>query len=128
MEEKTNFKTVDEYIASFPENIREGLILMRETIVKAAPNAKEVISYKMPAYKLNGMLVYFAAFKDHYSLFAMPKANDVFKDRLKPYKQSKGTIQFPFGEPLPTDLISEIVKYRVIENQDNAFMKKLKGL
>jgi len=109
-------KNIDEYIESFPEEIRRPLRQVREAIRKAAPDAEEVISYRMPAYKLNGMLVYFAAFKDHISLFATASARAEFPEELSFYKGGKGTIQFPAGKPLPLGLITKIVKFRVAEN------------
>jgi uncharacterized protein YdhG (YjbR/CyaY superfamily) len=115
-------KDIGEYIDSFPEEIRAPLRQIRETIRKAAPDAEEVISYRMPAYKLNGMLVYFAAFKDHISLFATASAREAFPEELSLYKGGKGTIQFPYNNPLPLDLITRIVRFRVAGN-----MAKIKG-
>ena len=109
-------KTVDDYLAALPEDARATLEKIRKTIRAAAPRATEGISYQMPMYKHHGMVMGFAAFKDHCSLF--PGANPVatFKDELKAYKTSKGTIQFPIGKPLPAALVKKIVKARVVEN------------
>jgi uncharacterized protein YdhG (YjbR/CyaY superfamily) len=112
----TNFKNIDEYIASFPPETSEILEKIRMTIKEAAPEAMEVISYQMPAYKLKGILVYFAAFKNHISFFPTASAVEVFKEELTEYKCSKGTIQFAKGQTIPYDLISKIVKFRVAEN------------
>jgi uncharacterized protein YdhG (YjbR/CyaY superfamily) len=114
---------IDEYIDRQPENIRATLEILRQTIHKAAPDAEEVISYQMPAFKFHGILVYFAAFKNHYSLFAMPKAIQEFKTKLKPYEFSKGTIRFPQAIPVPIELITEIIEFKVRENLAKARLK-----
>ncbi len=116
MERKKGFKTVDEYIASFPENIQKILQDLRKVIREAAPQAKEVISYQMPAFKQNGILVWFSAFKNHIGFFPTALGVEAFKEKLTNYETSKGTIRFPINEPIPFDLVKEIVKYRV--NQD----------
>lgn len=115
--EKTNFKTIDDYIHSFPDDDQKILQEIRQTILKAAPGAEEVISYQMPTFRLNGILVHFAAFKNHFSLFPTPSAIVAFRDRLTGYKTSKGTIIFPKNSPIPYDLIAEIVAFRVKENE-----------
>jgi uncharacterized protein YdhG (YjbR/CyaY superfamily) len=112
----TGFKTIDEYIATFPPNIQAILQQIRATIHKAAPDAEETISYQMPAFKQNGVLVYFAAFKNHIGFFPTAQGIEAFKDKLAAYKTSKGTIQFPLDRPLPLDLIAEIVRFRVKTN------------
>ena len=89
---------------------------MRQTIKKAAPEAQEVISYNMPAYKYYGMLVYFAAYKNHIGFYATPTGHSEFKEELSVYKQGKGSVQFPLSKPLPLDLILRIVQFRVKEN------------
>jgi uncharacterized protein YdhG (YjbR/CyaY superfamily) len=125
--EKSNksFSTIDEYILLQPEEVRPGLDEIRQVIKKNAPEAEETISYQMPAFKFHGILVYFAAFKNHYSLFPASRVIEVFKPKLKEYSISKGTIQFPFGKPLPVELIAEIVTYRVKENLEKIQMKDL---
>lgn len=115
--QSTGFKNIDEYIATFPLNIQTLLCQLRATIHEAAPEAEETISYQMPAFKQNGVLVYFAAFKDHIGFFPTPLGIEAFTDRLSGYKTSKGTIQFPLNQPLPLDLVKEIVKARVLQNQ-----------
>ncbi len=112
------FKNIDEYIPGFPVDIQIILRQIRETIHKAAPNAEEVISYNMPAFKQNGVLVYFAAFKNHIGFFPTSSPIVVFKKELTGYKTSKGTIQFPLDKPMPLSLIKKIVKYRVKENSE----------
>jgi uncharacterized protein YdhG (YjbR/CyaY superfamily) len=108
--------TVDGYIAGYPEDVQKKLAQMRGTIKRAAPGAEEVISYSMPAYKLNGMLVWFAAHTNHLGLYPRGSGIETFKDELADYKCSKGTIQFPLNKPLPLALITKIVKFRVKEN------------
>jgi uncharacterized protein YdhG (YjbR/CyaY superfamily) len=117
--------TIDEYIAGQPIAIRPILKKLREIVNKNAPGAQEVISYGMPAYKLHGMLLYFSAFTNHYSLFAFPSAIIAFKDKLKGYELSKGTIRFPLDKPVPVKLITEIVKFKVNENIQKHQMKEL---
>lgn len=107
---------IDEYIAGFPAATQKMLNQMRSTIKKAAPKAEEIISYKMPAYKLNGMLVYFAGYKNHIGFYAVPSGIAKFKKELSVYKGAKGSVQFPLTQPLPVELITKIVKFRVEEN------------
>ncbi len=108
-------KTIDEYIARYPENIREILVKVRKTIKEAAPEAAETISYSMPAFRLNGVLVYFAAFKDHIGFFPTASGVKAFEKDLSGYNISKGTIRFPLDKPIPYDLITKIVRFRVKE-------------
>ena len=107
---------VDQYISGFSDETQTKLIQLRQLIKETAPQAVEVISYGMPGYKLEGMLVWFAAAKNHIGFY--PKANvlEVLKDELTGYKCSKGTVQFPLSAPLPVDLIKKIVQFRVEEN------------
>ena len=112
----TGFKTIDEYIASFPKNIQTTLQELRQAIREAAPQAEETISYQMPAFKQNGILVYFAAFKNHIGFFPTATGVEIFKDKLAAYETSKGTIRFPIDQPLPLELIKEIVRFRVKES------------
>lgn len=110
-------KTIDEYIFLQPKEVQVYLQKLRQTIKSAAPNAEETISYKMPAFRYHGMLVYFAAFKNHYSLFpANGSIIATMNEELKKYKTGKGTIQFTYGKPLPVALIKKIVKARVQQN------------
>lgn len=110
------FKNTDEYIAQQPAEIRETLQELRETIKNAAPDAEEVISYGMPAYKQNGPLVYFAAYKNHIGFYPTSSGIEDFKNEITAYKSSKGAIQFPIDKPLPLDLVSRIVKSRIERN------------
>ena len=114
---------VDVYLDALPEPQKKALTHLREIIKETAPTAEEVISYGMPAYKYHGMLVYFAAFKKHCSLFAVN--NDVFEEELQDYEISKGTIQFSPEKPLPDDLIRKIVQYRMRANEENAVLKQM---
>jgi uncharacterized protein YdhG (YjbR/CyaY superfamily) len=115
---KANFKTVDEYISAQPETAQAVLRLVRSTLRKALPGAEEVISYKIPAYKLHGGIVlYFAVWKQHYSLYpAGERMVAAFKDQLASYKVSKGTIRFPLSEPVSVKLIERVAKFRAKES------------
>ncbi len=114
---KKVFKTIDEYIATFPKHVQSILQELRQVIKEVAPEAEEGISYQMPAFKLNGYLVYFAAWKNHIGFYgATNSAIELFKDELSGYEISKGTIKFPLDKPIPFDLVRKIVKYRVKEN------------
>jgi uncharacterized protein YdhG (YjbR/CyaY superfamily) len=119
-EMKTNFKSVDEYVASKPEGVQSVLNRVRTTIRKAVPEAEETISYKIPAYKLRGnRMLFFAGWKQHYSLYpATARLVEAFQDDLAPYEVSKGTIRFPLAEPIPTKLIGRIAKFRAKEVSD----------
>jgi len=113
---KKGFTSIDEYIKDFPPETQKKLEQIRTIIREAAPDAKEKISYQMPAFTFNGNLVYFAAFRSHIGFYPTPSGIEAFKDELKGYKNAKGSVQFPIDKPLPLDLISRIVKYRVEEN------------
>ena len=119
-----NIATIKQYISLQPKEVQKGLKELHQLVKKAAPMAEEVISYGMPAFKLHGMLLYFAAAKEHYGLYTMPGAIVVFQERLKGYGTSKGTIRFPFGKPLPKKLITDIVRFRVKENLQREALKK----
>lgn len=116
MRKQVKQKDVDGYIKEFPNEVKIMLKQLRSIIKKSAPKAEEVISYSMPAYKYHGMLVYFAANKNHIGLYPMPSAIIKFKKELSKYKTAKSTVQFPIGEKLPLGLIAKIIKFRVIEN------------
>lgn len=118
-------RDIDEYFAGFPEDVQAKLERIRKTIKKAAPNAEETISYKMPTFNLNGKyLVYFAAYKKHIALYPTPVGNPEFEEEIAAYKSGKGTLQFPLDKPIPFDLIRKIVKYRVRENLAAAAKEK----
>jgi uncharacterized protein YdhG (YjbR/CyaY superfamily) len=109
-------KNIDDYAGRFPKEVQQLLKNMRLAIKKAAPQAKETISYGIPAFTLNGMLVWFAAFKSHIGFYPRASAIAAFKKELSAYKRAKGSVQFPFDEPLPLALVSRIVKFRVQQN------------
>ena len=118
-------KTVDEYLSLFPEQHQQALGVIRKTIKESAPLAEETISYGMPAYRMNGVLAYFGGFKNHCSFF--PAGSALIKqygEELKPYKISKGTIQFPIDKPIPVALIKRMVKERMKQNLEKEKAKK----
>jgi uncharacterized protein YdhG (YjbR/CyaY superfamily) len=119
-------ETIDEYIAGFPADIQVILQKIRKTIKDAAPDAQEAISYQMPTFKLHGNLVHFAGYKNHIGFYPVPSGIEKFKAELSVYKQGKGSVQFPLDQPIPYDLISRIVKFRVEENMNKAAGKKKK--
>lgn len=110
---------IDQYIETFPSNVQVVLKQLREIIRNAAPEAEEVISYKMPAYKQNGMLVYFAGYKNHIGFYPTGTGIEAFKEEFTPYKWSKGAVQFPIDKPLPVELITRIVQFRIKYNIDH---------
>lgn len=109
------FATVDDYLASFPADVRKKLEEIRKTIRKAAPKAEESIAYGMPAYKQNGAVMYFAGYKTHIGIYPRSAA---FKKELEKYEGGKGTVKLKLDEPLPLKLISDMVKYQVIKNTE----------
>lgn len=119
-ENKITFESIDEYISNFPPNVQEILTTLRKVIKESAPDAKERISWQMPTFALHGNLVHFAAHKKHIGLYPGASGIEVFKNKLSEYKSSKGAVQFPIERPLPYELISEIVRYRVAENTKEA--------
>lgn len=116
MHKQDAFETVDDYIAAQPEVNQHLLQALRETILKAAPEAEEMISYQMPAYKLHGVLVYFAGYKNHIGFYPTGSGVSAFLSELTDYKTSKGAVQFPLTKKLPLALIRKMVKHRVQEN------------
>jgi uncharacterized protein YdhG (YjbR/CyaY superfamily) len=117
-------KNVDEYLAAVPKEARAALEKLRWTIKAAAPMATETISYQMPMYKHHGMLVGFAAFKNHCSLFPGSGVMDAYKKELKDYETSKGTIRFTIDKPLPATLVKKLVRDRIKQNEAHAKKKK----
>jgi uncharacterized protein YdhG (YjbR/CyaY superfamily) len=116
-------QTVEDYIRTYPAEVKKVLTNLREIIKKAAPNAEEVISYNMPAFRLEGMLVWYAGYKHHVGFYPKPSAIEAFKEHLSAYKLSKGTVQFTLDKPLPVRLIMQMVKYRIKENVEKAELK-----
>ncbi len=116
--EKTEYRTMDEYIDRFPHEIRAILRRIREVIRESAPGATEVISYQMPTFRLKGRnLVHFGAWKDHIGFYPTPSGTMAFRKELADYKGAKGSIQFPLDRPIPYDLVKKIVRFRVKEEQ-----------
>ncbi|AKG33337.1 iron chaperone [Paenibacillus durus] len=123
MKEKITYGSIDEYIAASTPEVQEILQTLRQVIQESAPDAKEKISYQMPTFELHGNLVHFAAFKKHIGFYPAPSGIEAFKEEVEEYHKSKGTLQFPLDKPLPYDLISRIVKYRVASNIEKAEAK-----
>lgn len=130
-------KNVEEYILQFPEMVQASLRQLRKTVLTIAPQAEEKISYQMPGYKYHGMLVYFAAYKNHIGFYPSTTPLLAFKKELAVYKSAKGSVQFPMDKPLPLALIRKIVKFKLKENlqkekfrvnakKDKPYMKKAK--
>ena len=120
---RPHFNTIDEYIATFPLEVQKILNSLRQTVHAAAPQATEKISYQMPTFFLHGNLVHFAAYKNHIGFYPAPSGIEQFAGELSRYEGSKGAIRFPIDQPLPMDLITRIVKYRVGENLAKADKK-----
>jgi uncharacterized protein YdhG (YjbR/CyaY superfamily) len=116
-------KTIDEYIAAFPKDVQEILEKIRATIRKAAPDAQETINYGIPTFTLKGNLVHFAAFKKHIGFYPTPSGIEKFKAELSGYEGAKGSVQFPLDKPIPYDLISRIVTFRVKDSMEKAAAK-----
>ncbi len=121
--DQTTPKSIDEYIAGFPPEVQAILEKVRKTIRTAAPDAEEAIKYQMPTFALKGNLVHFAAFKNHIGFYPAPSGITSFWKELSIYKKAKGSIQFPLDQPLPLDLVTKIVVFRVKENNKKAVRK-----
>jgi len=117
-------QTIDEYFSIYPIEIQEILEKIRKTIHQNAPKAKECISYSMPAFKQNGVLVYFAVCKNHIGFYPTPSGIENFKKELSKYKTSKGSVQFPLNEEIPYNLIAQITEFRAIEDLEKVIKKK----
>ncbi|MGZ4863124.1 MAG: iron chaperone [Halobacteriota archaeon] len=113
---RRQFKNIDDYIATFPKDVQHKLNELRSVIQESAPEAEEAISYGMPAFKLNGNLVHFAAYKKHIGFYPTHSGILAFDEKLSIYKHSKGAVQFPIDGPIPLDLVREMVRFRVKEN------------
>lgn len=112
MKEKVVFNNIDEYHQQYAKHIQERLQAIRNIIIKTVPQVHEVISYQMPAFKWNKVLIYYAAYKNHIGIYPGAEAIVFFKDELSAYKKSKGAIQIPHDVTIPTKLIEDITKYR----------------
>ena len=113
---RQQYKTIDEYISAFPEDVRKKLQALRIAIKESAPKAEETINYQIPTFKLNGNLVHFAGYKKHIGFYPAPSGIEAFKDELSGYETAKGSVKFPLDQPLPLALVRKIVKFRVKEN------------
>ncbi len=126
MIDKTTPKNIDDYIAKFPLDVQEILQKVRMTVREAAPGAEETIKYQMPTFTLHGNLVYFAAFKKHIGFYPPVTGSEKLNNELLPYRGPKGSFIFPFEQPIPYGLISEMVRLRVKENLEEAEARKRK--
>jgi len=125
MDEKIKFRTIDEYISSFPEEVINILEKLRKTIQKIAPKAEEGISYNIGAFKLNGfVLVYYAGWKQHISLYPVPTGNAAFKKAIASYMSGKSTLKFSIDKPIPWDIIAEAIEFSVSDNLKRTKAKK----
>lgn len=122
----TKFESIEAYHASFPSEVKHKLSQMHDAVLAAAPQAEPCISYNMPAFKYHGVLVYYAAFKNHIGFYPTASGIASFADELKAYKTSKGAIQFPLDKPIPVSLVKKIVTFRKKENEAKASLKKKK--
>jgi len=117
---KTNFQSIDEYIAACPEESRERLEMIRAEIKRIAPEAKEKISYQIACFELNGRnLIYFAGWKKHVSLYPIPAGSEAFEEEISKYAGGKGTVKFPLDEPMPMKLVEKIVKLHIKKTTDH---------
>jgi uncharacterized protein YdhG (YjbR/CyaY superfamily) len=125
---KTDYRTADEYIATFPDDVQRVLQTVRQTIREAVPDAEEVISYQIPVFKFHGWLLYYSAYKNHYSLSCPPPFTlfEVFKNELSAYEVTKSAIKFPLDQPIPVKLIGDMATFRAKENIENESKKKRK--
>ena len=122
---KRKINSIDEYIDTFPEGVQRILQQVRQTIKAAAPGAEEKISYGIPTFTLNGKyLIYFAGWKQHISIYPIPTGDEAFRQGIAPYVSGKGTLKFPISQPMPLNLITEIVKLKIAENLSQTDKKK----
>lgn len=124
MKVKSKPDEIDRYIAAFPAEVQAILGKIRSTIREVAPEAQETISYRMPAFKLGGVLIYFAAFKNHIGIYPPVKGDEKLKKALAPYAGPKGNLRFPLDKPMPYDLIRRVVKRRLKELHDRNAAKR----
>lgn len=120
---KGRSKEIDTFISGFPKDVQRVLEQLRTTIREAAPDAEETINYGIPTFTLHGNLVHFSAFKSHIGFYPTPSGVEKFKNELSPYELAKGSVKFPLDKPIPLDLVSRIVEFRVQENLDKAKSK-----
>jgi uncharacterized protein YdhG (YjbR/CyaY superfamily) len=122
----TTPKSIDDYIAGFPPQVRVILDRLRATIRRTAPGAEEAIKYRLPTFVLSGNLVHFGAFKKHIGFYATPTGNKQFRKELSAYEGAKGSVQFPLDKPIPYGLVSKMVEFRVKENLERSIAKRKK--
>ena len=122
--DKTPAKSIDDFIARYPEEVQHVLNALREVIRQAAPGAEEAINYGIPTFRLHGNLVHFSAYARHIGFYPAPSGIETFTEELAPYAQSKGAVKFPLDQPLPYDLVRRIVEFRVSENLERARAKQ----
>jgi uncharacterized protein YdhG (YjbR/CyaY superfamily) len=120
-------KTIDEYIAAFSPEVQEILEKIRRVVRAAAPEAQEAISYQIPTFKLNGILVHFAAFKNHIGVYPPIRGDAELEEAVAPYAGEKGNLRFPLDQPIPYDLIERIAKLRVKQNLAKGSAKSKKA-
>ncbi len=125
--DNAGFRSIDAYIATFPREVQEILEALRATIRAAAPDAEEKISYQMPTFALKGNLVHFAALKHDIGFYPTSSGIEAFKQELSAYSGTPGSVRFPLNQPLPMDLISRIVRFRVAENLNRPATKSHKS-
>ncbi|MBM3181496.1 MAG: hypothetical protein FJZ86_14230 [Chloroflexi bacterium] len=127
--EKNNFTSIDEYIAGFPEKTQKALQEIRAAIKTLVPDAEEHISYKMPAFKVDGKyFIHFSAWKNHIGMYPIPAGakREAFQKEIEPYRSAKSSLNFPLSKPMPLKLISKIVKFRIAENLEKAKLNSVK--
>jgi uncharacterized protein YdhG (YjbR/CyaY superfamily) len=119
-------ENVNHYISMHAGNVQKILIQLRDIVRKTAPDSLEVISYGMPAYKLNGMLVWFAAHSSHIGFYPGSSVIEAFKTELSKFKNAKGSVQFPLVKPLPVKIVKDMIKFKMMENRRKLAFKKKK--
>jgi uncharacterized protein YdhG (YjbR/CyaY superfamily) len=117
-------ENIDEYIAGFPRDVQKILQKIRKTIKQAAPDAEEAIKYQIPTFVWNGNLIHFAAYQNHIGLYPAPRGVEAFKKEMDRYEGGKGTVRFPLAQPIPYELITRIVKFRVKKNREKSALKR----
>jgi uncharacterized protein YdhG (YjbR/CyaY superfamily) len=123
---KVGYQSIDQYISTFPAHVQQILENIRSTIKAAAPDAEEKISYQMPTFAQEGNVIHFAAFTNHIGIYPAPSGIEEFKEDLSIYQGAKGSIRIPIDSPMPLELISRIVKFRVTENIKKSELKSSK--
>jgi uncharacterized protein YdhG (YjbR/CyaY superfamily) len=124
---KTGFHSIDEYIEGFPEETQKALREICTAVKALVPSAEEYISYKMPAFKVNGeYFIHFSAWKNHIGMYPIPAGNEAFQKQIEPYRSAKTSLNFPLDKPMPIKLIEKFIKFRIAENLKNAQAKTVK--